>query len=173
MKIAIAIERSLDVPASYEQAQHLLHDFEGTIRRFPKLHSLKKIGEHDYLSEMNSMGAKALGISHRVSYAARYAVDHGNGLLSWEPLRKHGNASIGGKFQLRKTGGGTRLTFGVNGELDEVPVPLMYRLLAPAFIQGKFTRLVDIFLEQTHAALLAMPAADQKPARKRKTGSKK
>ncbi|HWU68086.1 MAG TPA: hypothetical protein VN046_04365 [Stenotrophobium sp.] len=173
MKIALAIERSLDVPANYEQARQLLHDVEGTIRRFPKLHSLKKIGESDYLSEMNPMGARALGISHRVSYAARYAVDHGNGLLRWEPLRKHGNAQIGGKFQLSKTGGGTRLTFGVNGELDEVPVPLMYRLLAPAFIQGKFTRLVDIFLEQTHAALLALPAAEQKSPRKRATGNRK
>ena len=173
MKIGIAVERSLEVPAPYEQVRMLLHDLEGTIRRFPKLRSLKKLGDLDYLSEMNPMGAHALGISHRVSYAARYAVDPGKGRLSWEPLPRHGNALISGNFQIKKAGTGTQMVFGVRGELDKVPVPFMYRLLAPAFIQGKFTRLVDVFLEQTRTALLTMPAPRKAPARKRSIGKKK
>ena len=36
----------------------------------------------------------------------------------------------------------------MKGELADVPVPLMYRLVAPAFIQGKFTALIDSFLDK-------------------------
>ncbi|MGH8462050.1 MAG: hypothetical protein ACRESS_10620 [Stenotrophobium sp.] len=173
MKIAIAIERSLDVSASFEQTRGLLNDLEGTIRRFPKLHSLKKLGDQDYLWKMNPAGVQILGISHQISYAARYAVNAGRSRLSWEPLPQHGNALIRGNLQLKPIGTGTRLIFGVKGELDQVPVPFMYRLLAPAFIQGKFTRLVDVFLERTHAALLLAAVQPKAPVRKRLTGKKK
>ncbi|MGH8455680.1 MAG: hypothetical protein ACRETW_10370 [Stenotrophobium sp.] len=155
MKVPISIERSLEVPAPHAKARSLLQDLEGTLRRFPKLRSLKKIGDSSYLWQMNAIGSTIAGISHEVVYAANYVVDSGKSRLSWEPLPKYGNAVIAGSFQLRDSGANTQLIFGVNGELRDVPVPLMYRLLAPPFIQGKFTRLVDIFLEQTRDALLA------------------
>lgn len=87
-------------------------------------------------------------------YGAQYRVDDKRGEVSWTPIPRQGNASIEGRFQLAARGTGTRLSFNVKGELRDVPVPLMYRLLAPPFIQGKFTRLVDIFLEETRASLL-------------------
>lgn len=155
MKISISIERSLEVPAPHAKARSLLQDLEGTLRRFPKLRSLKKVGDNAYLWEMRAIGSSVAGISHEVSYAAKYSVDSGKGRMSWEPLPRYGNAIIAGSFQLKDSGTGTRMVFGVDGELRDVPVPFMYRLLAPPFIQGKFTRLIDIFLEQTRDALLA------------------
>jgi len=153
VKVNIKIQRSLDVPAPYAEVSALLHDIEGTIRRFPKLRKLSKVGNNAYVWEMAPIGSKAAGISHEVSYGAQYAIDAKRGELSWKPLPKYGNAVIEGRFQLAEQGKLTRLTFDVAGELRDVPVPLMYRLLAPPFIQGKFTRLVDVFLEETRAAL--------------------
>ena len=153
MKVAIAIERSITIPAPHARVWELMGDLEGTIRRFPKLRRLKKLGDNAYLWEMAPIGSRIANISHAVSYGARYKVELERGVVSWTPIPNQGNASISGAFTLEDIGAATRLSFRVEGELRDVPVPLMYRLLAPAFIQGKFTRLVDVFLEATAAAV--------------------
>lgn len=154
MKVSIAIERSIEVPAPVSQVRQLFGDLEGTIGRFPKLRKLSKLGNNAYLWEMNAIGSSVAGIAHEVAYAAQYDVDLKNNRLSWQPLPKHGNARIEGAFRLAPQGDATQLSFRVSGDLYDVPVPFMYRLLAPPFIQGKFTRLVDIFLERTRESLL-------------------
>ncbi|MFT4046441.1 MAG: hypothetical protein QM661_07045 [Solimonas sp.] len=154
MNVDIKIERSMEVEAPYAEVAPLLDDLEGTIRRFPKLRKLTKVGDNAYLWEMSTIGSKAASIAHDVSYAAQYTVNAKRGELSWKPMPDYGNATIEGRFQVLDQGRKTRLVFDVKGRLRDVPVPLMYRLLAPPFIQGKFTRLVDIFLENTRDALL-------------------
>lgn len=153
MKVQIAITRSLDIDAPADQLRKLFTDLETTIGRFPKLRNLKKLGPDQYLWEMNPIGNKIANISHEVSYGARYTVDAKKGELSWTPIPKQGNASIEGAFRVVEKGAGSRLEFKVKGELYDVPVPLMYRLVAPAFIQAKFAALVDVFLERTRDAL--------------------
>ena len=159
MKVDLAIERSIELPAPYPQVSGLLQEYESTIRRFPKLRKLKKLGEMTYLWEMAPIGSRVAKISHEVVYAARYSLDTTRGRLSWQGLPQHGNATINGFFQVQPAGRGTRLSFAVTGELRDVPVPLIYRLVAPPFIQGKFTHLVDVFLENTRAALDGQEAA--------------
>ena len=162
MKVSIAIERRIEVPAPITQVQTLFKDLEGTIGRFPKLRKLSKLADSTYLWEMGTIGSSIANIAHEVSYAAKYSVDSSGNQLSWQPVPKTGNASIEGAFKLAERGDKTQLTFRVRGDLYDVPVPLMYRLLAPAFIQGKFTHLVDIFLERTSEALLQAPASKRK-----------
>lgn len=153
MDVKIKIERSLNVPAPYARVRPLLQDLEGTVRRFPKLRKLSRVGEMAYLWEMETIGSRVASISHEVAYAAKYSVDLERGEMSWKPLPGYGNARIEGRFHLVDQGVDTRLSFRVWGELHNVPVPLMYRLLAPPFIQGKFTHLVDEFLARTGAAI--------------------
>ena len=153
MKVNIQVSRSVDVPAPMARVRTLLDDYENTIRRFPKLRKLTPLAPDAYLWEMAPIGSRTAGIAHEVRYAARYTVSAENGLLEWKALPKHGNATIDGRMQLQARGQGTRLSFDVRGELRDVPVPLMYRLVAPPFIQGTFTRLVDVFLEQTRDTL--------------------
>ena len=154
MKVNIEIERSAVVPVPYKQVEPLLQDLEGTIGRFPKLKKLTKLGENRYLWEMRTIGSRIANIAHEVSYGAQYNVDLPRGELSWKPLPNQGNASIEGWFRIAADSEATRLTFRVRGELRDVPVPLLYRVVAPPFIQGKFTRLVDTFLEDTREALV-------------------
>jgi len=166
VKVNIAIERSLIVAAPYQQVAPLLQDLEGTIGRFPKLKKLTRIGDDSYLWDMHRIGSKLANISHEVSYAARYRVDLRKGEVSWQALPKHGNASIEGSFSLVGVDDETRLEFRVQGELREVPVPLLYRPIAPAFIQNRFSNLVEQFLERTGAAVIgtqAGAALAQKP----------
>lgn len=158
MKVDIAIERSLDVPVPYAQAENLLRDLEGTLRRFPKLRKLIRLGENQYRWDMGTIGSRIAKIAHEVSYGAQYKIDLQKGELSWKPLPDVGNAEVEGSFRVAKTSSGSRLSFKVSGELRDVPVPLMYRLIAPAFIQGKFTALVDAFLAKT-AEAIGGPAA--------------
>ncbi len=155
MKINISINRHLDIDLPPAKVKPLLKDLEGTISRFPKLRSLKKLAPEQYLWEMNTIGSRIANIAHEVSYGAHYTVDAKNGELSWTPLANLGNASIAGNFKITAHGAGSRLTFTVKGELFDVPVPLIYRLIAPTFIQAKFAALVELFLERTNAALKA------------------
>jgi carbon monoxide dehydrogenase subunit G len=155
MKVNIAIQRSLDIDVVPAKVKTLFKDLETTIGRFPKLRTLKKLGPDQYLWEMNPIGSKIANIAHEVRYGAHYTVDAKAGTLSWKPIAKQGNASIEGGFRVVESGSGSRLEFTVKGELFDVPVPLMYRLVAPAFIQAKFAALVDAFLERTRDALKA------------------
>lgn len=155
MNVNIKIERSLDVEISYSKARVLLDDLEGTLSRFPKLKKLSKVGDNAYVWEMSPIGSKIANISHAVTYGAQYSLDRERGRLSWKPLAKKGNATVEGYFQIKERAKGVQLSFDVRGELRDVPVPLMYRLLAPAFIQGKFAYLVDAFLERTHQNLVS------------------
>ena len=154
MNVDIAIARSIDIDVPRAQVGKLLADLESTIRRFPKLKRLKKLDEDQYLWEMSPIGSRLANIAHEVSYGAHYTVDGKRGSVSWKPIPAQGNASIEGEFRLEDLGGRTRLHFRVGGRLRDVPVPLLYRVVAPAFIQGKFTRLVDVFLERTAEAAI-------------------
>jgi carbon monoxide dehydrogenase subunit G len=167
MKVNIEIERSAVVPVPYKQVEPLLTDLEGTIGRFPKLKKLTRLGPDRYLWEMRTIGSRIANIAHDVSYGAHYHLDLPKGELSWKPVANQGNATIEGFFRLTDSGEQTRLTFRVWGELRDVPVPLLYRVVAPPFIQGKFTRLVDTFLEETRDALVNGKAGKPKAAKKR------
>ncbi len=164
MKVGIQIKRGLNVPAPYEQLLPLLKDVEGTIRRFPRLRKLTKLRKkNSYLWEMKSIGSRIVNISHEVSYAAQYDIDTEKGEIRWTAIPKHGNATLEGRFRLKDLGGQTRLIVEMQGELRDVPVPLMYRLVAPPFIQGRFIYLVDNFLQRTGEAIVGrpLPATDR------------
>lgn len=156
MRVPIEIERSIEVAAPAERLKALFDDVEGTIRRFPKLKKLTRLDEDlAYRWDLQTMGSRVAGVSLDLAYAARYRVDAARGELSWEPVPGHGNATIHGRFRVDRAGEQSRLSFRVWGELHDVPVPTMYRLLAAPFIQGKFTQLVDTFLERTGESLRA------------------
>ncbi|MFP5306823.1 MAG: hypothetical protein ACLGI7_13490 [Gammaproteobacteria bacterium] len=154
MKVNISIARSVEIAAGVERVQPLLREYASLIGRFPKLRRLTPLRRDAYLWEMAPIGSRTARIAHEVSYAAAYTVDADAGVLEWKPLPDYGNAVIEGRMRLQPSTGGCRLSFDVRGELRDVPVPLMYRLVAPPFIQGKFTRLVDVFLEQTRDSLM-------------------
>lgn len=165
MKVHLAIERSLAVPQSAEQVRQLFADLETTIGRFPKLKKLTPLAPNRWRWDMDVIGSRIARIAHSVSYAADYTTEP-NGNLRFTPVAGIGNASVEGRFAVTPQGEGALLSFSVKGELREVPVPLMYRLIAPAFIQGKFTAMVDAFLQRTKDAL-ADGAVAKKPARKK------
>lgn len=148
MNVKIQIDRHHDIAVAADKAMKLFDDLEKTLSRFPKLRKLNKVGDNAYVWEMSAIGSKVASISHEVSYGAQYSLDRAQGRLSWKPVPKKGNATVEGCFEIKPHGKGTRLRFDVKGELRDVPVPLMYRLLAPAFIQGKFAYLVDGFLQR-------------------------
>jgi hypothetical protein len=154
MKVRIAIERSTLVELPRLEVQPMFGDIESTIGRFPKLRRLTRLGENQYLRELQTLGSRLANIAYDVVYGARYRLSADGSELSWEPLPDKGNARIAGAFRVLDAPSGTEIRFRVQGELRDVPVPLMYRLAAPPFIQGKFTHLVDSFLERTRAALL-------------------
>ncbi|MDP3856566.1 MAG: hypothetical protein Q8Q73_02270 [Stagnimonas sp.] len=168
MKVHLSIERSLPVPVASVQVIALFTDLETTIGRFPKLKKLSRLGPDRYRWDMDIIGSRIANIAHCVSYGAEYRIDAAAGELSWTPVRDVGNAHIEGRFRVRESGAGSVLSFAVRGELHDVPVPLVYRLVAPAFIQGKFTALVDRFLERTAEALAEMPT--EKKISRRKAG---
>lgn len=161
MNIKIEVERSTVVAAPRAQTLVLLKDTEATLKRFPKLRKLNPLGPEDYRLDMHTIGSSIAKIAHDVSFGVRCALDAAKGEMSWTPLPKVGNARIEALLRVAEDGKGSRLSFRVWGELHDVPVPLMYRLVAPAFIQGKFAALVDAYLEKLGSAAAATSARAQ------------
>ncbi|HKY91546.1 MAG TPA: hypothetical protein VJM11_10925 [Nevskiaceae bacterium] len=159
MKINVDVERSTLVAVPRAKADVLLKDLEATLKRFPKLKKLSKLGENEFRHDMQTIGSRVAKIAHDVSYGAKYVVDPSKGQITFKPLPKVGNAQVEGGLSLVEEGNKVRVSFRVKGELNDVPVPLVYRLVAPAFIQGKFTALVDAFLQKTAASLTGGSAA--------------
>ncbi|MGQ0696623.1 MAG: hypothetical protein ACT4PZ_00130 [Panacagrimonas sp.] len=157
MNIRIEFERHRNVSMTREQFARLSRDIEGTLRQFPKLKKLTALGAQDYRLDMKTIGSSVARIAHDVSFGARCVADPTKAELSWMPLPDVGNAQMEGLLKLNDEGKSLRLTLSlsVRGELRDVPVPLMYRLVAPAFIQGKFSALVDAFLERVASAPLS------------------
>ena len=143
MNVKIEIERSTLVPVPYDETKALLQDVEGTIRLFPRLRKLTRQKDGSHLWELAPIGSRVANISHEVSFAARFVVEPDKGLVLWKPVKGRGNASIEGRLHLRPRDYLTHMTLRVNGDLRDVPVPMMFRLVAPAFIQGKFTAMVE------------------------------
>lgn len=152
MNIKIDIERHKTVPLTQAQLAGLLSDVEGTLKKFPKLKKLSALGAQDFRLDMHTIGSSIAKIAHDVSFGASCSTDAAKSELSWKPLPKVGNAQIEGQLKLAAEGKSTRVSLRVRGELADVPVPLMYRLVAPAFIQGKFSALVDTYLEKITAS---------------------
>lgn len=161
MNLKIEVERKIDVAATPAQVLQHLRNIETTLKRFPKLRKLTPLGGNDYRLDMQTIGSKIAKIAHDASFGAACSVDEARHEVSWQPIQKIGNAQIGGWLRATPAGKGASLSFRVSGELRDVPVPLMYRLVAPAFIQGKFAALVDAYLERTRDAVCghAQPAA--------------
>ena len=152
MNIKIDIERHKTVSLTQAQLAGLFSDVEVTLKKFPKLKKLSALGGQDFRLDMQTIGSSVAKIAHDVSFGASCSVDPVKSELIWKPLPKVGNAQIEGRLRLAAEGKSTRVSLHVRGELHEVPVPLMYRLVAPAFIQGKFSALVDAFLERITAS---------------------
>lgn len=152
MNIKIEIERHKHVAMTREQMAAVLKDVEGTLKKFPKLKKLNALSGQDFRLDMQTIGSKIAKIAHDVSFGARCASNPAKSELSWKPLPAVGNAQLEGLLRLTGEGKSARLSLNVRGELFEVPVPLMYRLVAPAFIQGKFSALVDAYLERLSGA---------------------
>ena len=165
VNVDINVERKLEVALPLDKVSPLLDDLEAQLKRFPKLRKLSRLAPNQYRWDMAVIGSKAANIAHEVSYAAHYTVDGKNTEVRFKPMPEHGNATLEGRLRLVDHGSTTQLAFEVRGRLRDVPVPLMYRLLAPAFIQGKFVRLVETYLEATRDAALAAAA---KPVRRAK-----
>src|SRR3546814_16891879 len=91
MNVDIKIERSVEVDAPFKKVAPLLDDLEGTIRRFPKLRKLTKIGTNAYLWAMSVIGSKIANIAHAVSYCAQYSINPQRADLSWTAIPDRGH----------------------------------------------------------------------------------
>lgn len=160
MNIKIEIERHKNVAMTREQMAALIKDVEGALKKFPKLKKLNALGAQDFRLDMHTIGSKVAKIAHDVSFGARCAANPATSEMSWKPLPKVGNAKLEGLLRLSGEGKSAKLSLKVRGELQDVPVPLMYRLVAPAFIHGKFSALVDAYLDRLSGATSSHAAVE-------------
>jgi hypothetical protein len=146
VNIQIDIQRHKAVRLSPAQVRALVSDPQATLKRFPKLRKLQVLGAQEFRLDLQTVGSRVARIAHDVSFGAR--IEASEDELRWQAIPKIGNAQLQGVLRYD---GDERLSLHVRGELRDVPVPLMYRLVAPAFIQGKFSALADGYLDRLAA----------------------
>ncbi|QHS09171.1 hypothetical protein [Sinimarinibacterium sp. NLF-5-8] len=154
MNIKIDADRHLDIATPFARARASVSDVAAVMRRFPKIRDFQAQGGDVYLARMEPISSQRANISHEVSFAGAYSADAEQGVLQWRAVKGKGNAQLNGRLQLIDLGArGTQLRLSVTGELQDVPVPLLFRPVAGTFIQAKFGALIDGFLEATGDAL--------------------
>ena len=150
MNIKIELEREVSAAVSEQQMADLLRDVHGTLKQFPKVKKLTTLSDTSFKVDLKTIGSSIARVAHDVSFGADCSVASDGHSLNWSPIPSVGNARITG--ELRFDTARQVLRLNVRGELGGVPVPLMYRLVAPAFIQGKFSALSDAWLERLVAS---------------------
>lgn len=153
MNVNIEIERSTTIALPYSRVRKLLEDVPETIRVFPKLRRLTEASDGVFVWELEPIGARIANISHEVTFAAKFVTDPAKGLVRWKPVKGHGNALIEGRMELKGHARETHMTLAVWGELHNVPVPMMLRMAAPHFIQGRFAGLVEGYFDRLNRML--------------------
>lgn len=148
MNVKIDLSRKLEADVSADELLALFDDLEIVLRKFPKIKTLSLIAEHSYQFEMQTIGSSIARIAHDAIFACRFEVDKSKGELRWKALTDVGNTRFNGV--LRR--GGKGLIVEIKGDVLDVPIPMMYRLVAPAFIQGKFSALADVWLQRLATA---------------------
>ena len=157
MDIKIELKRKISADVSAAQMAAVLGDPHATLKQFPKVKKLTALKDDAFRIDLKTIGSSVARVAHDVSFGADCSFDASNNSLSWEPVKSVGNALIRGELRFDKEH--KSLILNVNGQLKGVPIPLMYRLVAPAFIQGKFSALSDAWLERLVAAAGARAAA--------------
>ncbi len=159
MNVQIDLSRKLETDVSAGELLALFDDLESVLRKFPKVKKLGLIAEDSYRFEMQTIGSSVAKIAHDAIFACRFEVDKSKGELHWKALNDVGNTRFNGVLRRGSKG----LIVEIKGDVLDVPIPLMYRLVAPAFIQGKFSALADVWLQRLAAAA--------KPDKKKSAGT--
>lgn len=157
MDIKIQLDRKVSAEVSAEQMAAVLRDPQVTLKQFPKLKKLASLDENSFRVDLKTIGSTIARVAHDVTFGAQCAFDADQTVLDWKPLKSVGNAQISGHLAFDE--GAKILSLKVSGQLNGVPIPLMYRLVAPAFIQGKFSALCDAWLERLVTSAASRVAA--------------
>ena len=82
MDSKLSLDKTATVKADFAKLMADVAAIEPVLSIFPKLESLKKIGDKAYEWKLKPVGA--MGVSHAVHYAATYELDAANGKLNFK-----------------------------------------------------------------------------------------
>ncbi|RJF94392.1 hypothetical protein D3874_00635 [Oleomonas cavernae] len=146
MAISVDIKRQNreTVPAAFERVVALLEDVEATLAHFPSLRSFEPLGDSVYHWRLAPLGP----VTHktRIDFATRFSIDKVAGVVEFKPVPKIGNASIGGRIEIKaKAASHSDIAINVAGKV-EVPVSWLLKAVATPIVMREFNGLVDGFV---------------------------
>ena len=147
MDTKLSLKKQLKFAASLDAVKNDMAAIEPILKEFPKLEKLTDMGSSTFRIQLKPIGG--MGVSHAVDYAAVYALSADGLSLNFTAKKGVGNAVMNGSFRFEDAGQGQVLAhIDIDGELNDISVPLLLRAAAPGFIKQMFDGIVGRFLEK-------------------------
>lgn len=142
LKLKLELNESFELPCGFEDAYDFFMDVNKTSACFPKVESVKDLGDNKYHSVMEKEGVGKYTI--QVEYAAQYSYNRPEGIITWKPVEGIGNGQNQGKAVLTDKGDTTDVTFSTAMSLN-LPLPGLAKPIVKPFVNAQFKKTMQEF----------------------------
>jgi hypothetical protein len=132
------------VKARFKDVFDVLSDVPTSAGFFPKVEALVKLGKGVYRWEMETVHIGQLAL--QTVYASQYVCSRKKGTVEWTPVPGHGNARVGGSWQISDQKKSTALVLQIQGTVELALPGLMKALVAP-LVNVEFEQLVETYID--------------------------
>ncbi len=142
LKLKLELSETFDLPCGFDDAFEFFMDVKRTSDCFPKVESVKDLGDNKYHSVMEKEGVGKYTI--QVEYAAKYEFNKKDGRVSWTPVEGVGNGISKGRAVITEVGGKAHVDFSTTMALN-LPLPGLAKPIIKPFVNSQFKKTMEQF----------------------------
>ncbi|MBI9076255.1 MAG: SRPBCC family protein [Desulfatibacillum sp.] len=150
LKLSLELSEVIDLPCDLDKAFDFFMDVPKTAECFPKVDTVKDLGDNKYHWVMTKEGVGKYSI--QVEYGAHYSFDRDKGIVEWTSIPGIGNGVSRGKSVITSKGGKTQVNFSTTMDL-ELPLPGLAKPLIKPFVNREFEKSMEKFRDNVIKAL--------------------
>lgn len=150
LKLNLELNEVIDLPCDFDKAFDFFLDVQKTAGCFPKVETVKDLGDNKYHWIMTKEGVGKYSI--QVEYGAVYTFDRDKGVVEWTAIPGIGNGVSRGKSVIARVGDKVRVNFTTTMDL-ELPLPGLAKPLIKPFVNREFEKSMEQFRDNVIKAL--------------------
>ena len=150
LKLSLDLNEVIELPCDFDKAFDFFLDVKKTAQCFPKVETVKDLGDNKYHWIMTKEGVGKYSV--QVEYGAEYSFDRDKGIVEWTPVKGIGNGVSRGKSVITEKGGKVVVNFSTTMDL-ELPLPGLAKPIIKPFVNREFEKSMEKFRDNVIKAL--------------------